>query len=54
MSEQASDTDGGVKRPGPARAGAAGDAATSAPVFPDEFNLADYFLFDRLREGKGD
>lgn len=22
--------------------------------FPDEFNLADYWLFDRLREGKGD
>jgi len=22
-------------------------------AFPDEFNLADYFLFDRLREGKG-
>lgn len=24
------------------------------PGFPDEFNLADYFLFDRLREGHGD
>jgi benzoate-CoA ligase family protein len=24
-----------------------------APVFPDRFNLADYFLFDRLREGRG-
>jgi benzoate-CoA ligase family protein len=24
------------------------------PVFPDAFNLADYFLFDRLREGDGD
>jgi acyl-coenzyme A synthetase/AMP-(fatty) acid ligase len=23
-------------------------------MFPDAFNLADYFLFDRLREGKGD
>lgn len=23
------------------------------PTFPDEFNLADYFLFDRLREGRG-
>src|SRR5258706_15599398 len=22
-------------------------------TFPEEFNLADYFLFDRLREGKG-
>ena len=21
--------------------------------FPEEFNLADYFLFDRLKEGKG-
>ena len=27
---------------------------TSAhPTFPDEFNLADYYLFDRLREGRG-
>ncbi|MFO0755822.1 MAG: benzoate-CoA ligase family protein [Byssovorax sp.] len=26
----------------------------SAPTFPDDFNLADYFLFDRLREGLGD
>ncbi len=27
----------------------------SEPVrFPDDFNLADYWLFDRLREGKGD
>jgi benzoate-CoA ligase family protein len=26
----------------------------SAPVFPEEFSLADYFLFDRLRDGKGD
>ena len=25
-----------------------------APTFPDEFNLAEYFLFDRLREGLGD
>ena len=24
-----------------------------APTFPDRFNLADYFLFDRLREGLG-
>jgi benzoate-CoA ligase family protein len=23
-------------------------------AFPDDFSLADYFLFDRLREGKGD
>ncbi len=23
------------------------------PTFPDEFNLADYYLFDRLREGRG-
>jgi benzoate-CoA ligase family protein len=23
------------------------------PTFPDDFNLADYFLFDRLREGGG-
>lgn len=26
----------------------------SHPTFPDVFNLADYFLFDRLREGLGD
>ncbi|WP_437716891.1 benzoate-CoA ligase family protein [Sorangium sp. So ce448] len=26
----------------------------TAPTFPDELNLADYFLFDRLREGLGD
>ncbi|WP_437560970.1 benzoate-CoA ligase family protein [Sorangium sp. So ce542] len=26
----------------------------SAPAFPEEFNLADYYLFDRLREGLGD
>lgn len=25
----------------------------TAPTFPDRFNLADYFLFDRLREGLG-
>ncbi|WP_437667372.1 benzoate-CoA ligase family protein [Sorangium sp. So ce1182] len=25
-----------------------------APTFPDNFNLADYYLFDRLREGLGD
>ena len=24
------------------------------PTFPDTFNLADYFLFDRLEEGLGD
>jgi benzoate-CoA ligase family protein len=24
------------------------------PTFPDQFNLADYFLFDREREGRGD
>src|SRR4051794_29909781 len=24
------------------------------PTFPDDFNLADYFLFDRLAEGLGD
>jgi len=23
------------------------------PTFPEDFNLADYFLFDRLREGRG-
>jgi benzoate-CoA ligase family protein len=23
------------------------------PTFPEEFNLADYYLFDRLREGRG-
>jgi benzoate-CoA ligase family protein len=28
--------------------------ATAGPTFSDELNLADYFLFDRLREGKGD
>src|SRR5262249_29385638 len=26
---------------------------SAAPRFPDEFNLADYFLFDRLRAGHG-
>ncbi|AUX41018.1 4-hydroxybenzoate--CoA ligase [Sorangium cellulosum] len=25
----------------------------SGTTFPDDFNLADYYLFDRLREGKG-
>src|ERR1700679_2308847 len=25
----------------------------TAPTFPDDFNLADYFLFDRLAEGLG-
>jgi benzoate-CoA ligase family protein len=24
------------------------------PTFPDDFNLADYFLFDRIKEGRGD
>ncbi|MCA9679377.1 MAG: benzoate-CoA ligase family protein [Kofleriaceae bacterium] len=27
--------------------------AAGLPVFPEHFNLADYFLFDRLREGLG-
>ena len=27
---------------------------TMTPTFPDDFNLADYFLFDRVREGRGD
>jgi benzoate-CoA ligase family protein len=26
---------------------------TSTPTFPEDFNLADYFLFDRVREGLG-
>ncbi len=26
----------------------------SAVVFPDEFNIADYFLFDRIAEGRGE
>ena len=26
----------------------------SAVTFPEVFNLADYFLFDRLNEGMGD
>jgi benzoate-CoA ligase family protein len=26
----------------------------TTPTFPDDFNLADYFLFDRIAEGKGD
>ncbi len=26
----------------------------AGPALPDDLNLADYFLFDRLREGKGD
>jgi len=26
----------------------------TAPVFPEDFSLADYFLFDRIAEGKGD
>jgi len=25
----------------------------SPPAFPEEFNLADYYLFDRVREGRG-
>ena len=25
----------------------------NTPTFPPEFNMADYFLFDRLGEGKG-
>ena len=28
--------------------------ASAGTTFPDEFNLADYFLFDREREGKGE
>src|SRR5262245_38728894 len=28
--------------------------AVAKPIFPDDFNLADYFLFDRLKEGLGD
>jgi benzoate-CoA ligase family protein len=27
--------------------------SVGAPIFPDDFNLADYFLFDRLAEGLG-
>ena len=27
---------------------------SEATTFPDEFNLADYFLHDRVREGRGD
>ena len=27
---------------------------STSPTFPDDFNLADYFLFERLNEGKGD
>jgi benzoate-CoA ligase family protein len=26
----------------------------SAPTFPDDFNLANYYLFDRLKEGRGE
>ncbi|MCI0452578.1 MAG: benzoate-CoA ligase family protein [Candidatus Latescibacteria bacterium] len=26
---------------------------SARPTFPEDFNLADYFLFDRLREGRG-
>src|SRR5689334_18029087 len=28
-------------------------AMFAAPTFPEDFNLADYFLFDRLAEGLG-
>lgn len=28
--------------------------AAMGPTFPDDFNLADYFLFDRIREGRGE
>jgi benzoate-CoA ligase family protein len=31
-----------------------GSDPAALPTFPDAFNLADYFLFDRLREGRGD
>ena len=27
---------------------------SGAVVFPEAFNLADYFVFDRIRDGKGD
>src|SRR5271156_5108221 len=27
---------------------------SAPPTFPDDFNLADYFLFDRLAEGLGE
>ena len=27
---------------------------TDVTSFPEEFNLADYYLFDRLEEGLGD
>jgi benzoate-CoA ligase family protein len=37
----------------PAAAAAAAESAP-LPVFPDAFNLADYYLFDRLSEGLGD
>jgi acyl-coenzyme A synthetase/AMP-(fatty) acid ligase len=26
----------------------------SKPTFPERFNIADYFLDDRIREGRGD
>ena len=26
----------------------------TAPTFPEDFNIADYFLYDRLREGLGE
>src|SRR5438270_521182 len=28
--------------------------SAASPLFPERFNLADYFLFDRMREGLGD
>jgi benzoate-CoA ligase family protein len=31
-----------------------GEPAVGGAAFPDDFNLADYFLFDREREGRGD
>ena len=37
-----------------ARARARRPTVTSVIQFPDDLNLADYFLFDREREGKGD
>ena len=36
------------------RARARSAIMTTSVTFPDDFNLADYFLFDRVREGKGD
>ncbi|GAB4196116.1 MAG: benzoate-CoA ligase family protein [Sandaracinaceae bacterium] len=31
-----------------------GEPSTSEPVFPERFNMADYFLDARIREGRGD